>query len=174
MGLGRPPGIGIGPGAAQALAHLRNEEVDDLDDHLLLHRAGEVRVDANLLHIRHDQQRRIVQRVGVFLDLGVGFDEVLVVALVFPGEAVLAPDVGIALRAVRLLHRLLEGVGSAFLVFVGGSGDFEQGAEVVEMRLRRLLFLQLAVAPFRDEVFRRHAACPLVGLSDESSNKSLA
>ena len=60
----------------------------------LLDRAVEVGADDVAVEIADDQQRRIEQRFAVAEQLLVGFVEVLLLALVFPGEAALFPHVG--------------------------------------------------------------------------------
>nr|WP_240790283.1 hypothetical protein [Rhodobacter sp. SY28-1] len=60
----------------------------------LLDGVGPVGVDADAVHVGHNQQRRVFQRDSVLLKLGEGGVQVLALALVFPGEAVLAPDIG--------------------------------------------------------------------------------
>jgi hypothetical protein len=121
---------------AQQVARLDRGEVAEPDHVLLRNRVGEIRVHTNFLHVGHDQQRRIVESVGVLLQLGIGLDQVAAAAFVFPGEAVPLPHVGKAGRVADLPGRLLEGVFGAVRVDVARLIDPEQAAQVEKMLLR--------------------------------------
>ena len=71
--------------------------------------AGEVGVDHDAVHVADDQQRRVLQGLAVLEELLVGRVEVLVLALVLPGEVAPLPDVGPAVAAAVLRRALLEG-----------------------------------------------------------------
>ena len=117
----------------------------------------EVGEGADAVGVRHDQERRVLQRDGVLQGLGEGAVEVLLAALVFPGEAALAPHIGPALAARGLGGAFLEGEPVAF--GVGGDGIIlaQQAAAVDEMRLRGAALFRLDMAPLGDELLRRHA-----------------
>jgi hypothetical protein len=55
------------------------------------------------IKVADDQQGRVQECLAVELELAVSFLEVLVLALVFPAEAVLFPDIGPALLRSRPL-----------------------------------------------------------------------
>ena len=75
----------------------------------LVDRVGPVRMDANAVHVRHDQQRRIIKRNGILLELQERLVEILALALVFPGKTVLAPHIGPAIATGSFAGALLEG-----------------------------------------------------------------
>lgn len=133
----------------------------------------EAGVDFVALEIADDQQRRILEIVQVLKQLLAGFFEVLVFALVFPGEVAFEPDVGEALRLSGLEgllaeERVFEHVGAfgvfrdAFLEGEGLAGGVElsrrfvsdQAAEVDEVFAVRRGFLERGGAPFFDEGLR--------------------
>jgi len=125
-GLDRPQPLGREKAGAQNVPRLRRDEIEQAKHVLLGDGVGEVRVDADFPHVRHDQQWRVVERVGVALELRVGLDEVLLRSLVFPGEAALFPHIGVATRAAELQGRLLEGVFGPVRVGLGGLLDVQQ------------------------------------------------
>jgi hypothetical protein len=63
---------------------------------------GEVGVDLDRVQVAGDEQRRVVERLAVELQLAVGAGQVLVRAFVLPHEAAAKEDVGVALLAFRL------------------------------------------------------------------------
>ena len=69
----------------------------------LLDRDVEVGADDEALEVADDQQGRVEQGLAVAEELLVGLVEVLALALVFPGEAILPPDVGEATLALGRL-----------------------------------------------------------------------
>jgi hypothetical protein len=52
---------------AQQFARFDRGQVGELDHVLLRDRVREIRVDADFLHVRHDQERRVAEGVGVLL-----------------------------------------------------------------------------------------------------------
>ena len=127
------------------------EEVVEHERVGLLHGVGPVGADHDAVHVGDDQQRRVLQRDRVVQQLGVGGVEVLVLALVLPGEGALAPDVGPALAAAGLGGALLEGEPVAGRVGGDRVGAVEEAAEVVEVGLRGRALLELDGAPLGDE-----------------------
>jgi hypothetical protein len=156
-GLDRPQPLGREKAGAQYVPRLRRDEIEQAKHVLLGDGVGEVRVDADFPHVRHDQQGRVVERVGIALELRVGLDEVLLRSLVFPGEAALFPDVGVAARAAELQGRLLEGVFGPVRVGLGGLLDVEQLAEIEEMLVRGGFLRSRRAPPFADDLPRRHS-----------------
>jgi len=75
-----------------------------------LGRPGEVGMNLEPVHVGDDEQGRVVERLPVAQELVVGGFQVLVLALVLPGEVALLPDVGPALAAAVFGRPLLEGV----------------------------------------------------------------
>ncbi|MBB3989585.1 hypothetical protein GGR19_000990 [Croceicoccus naphthovorans] len=122
----------------------------------LLHRVRPVGVDAEAVHVTDDQQRRIVERDGILLQLGECAVEVLLLALVFPGEAFLAPDICPALAPAGFGSALFK--GEPFALGVGGDRvfDVEQAANVVKVRLGSRTLFQVNGAPFLDKFCRGH------------------
>ena len=138
----------------------------------LLNRAVEVGADDVAVKIADDEQRRIQERFTVAQQLAVGFVEVLLLALVFPGEATLFPNVGKAafarlcffagLRQFKqfgiLDDALLEAEEIAAAgVGLGGCGLTEQAAKVVEMLRVARGFLALEAVPLLFEFGGCHA-----------------
>ena len=160
-GLLRLPPLGVGEGGAQQVALGGVAQVVEGKGGLALDGVGPVGADHDPVHVGGDQQRRVLQRHGVVEELAEGGVEVAVAALVLPGEAVLAPDVGPALAAAGLGGALLEGEPVAARVGGGGIFQPEQAAEVVEMGLGGRAFLQLDRPPFRDEVLGGHVGLGL-------------
>ena len=115
--LRRAERVGLGEDGAQQRQARRVEQVVQPDLDHLLDGVGEVGVDLEAVHVAHDQERRVLQDFAVLEELLVGGVEVLVLALVLPGEEALLPDVGPALAAALLARPILEGkacpVGSA-------------------------------------------------------------
>ena len=163
---GFPGDIGPGDAGAQRLGVLEDRfedlafvEVDQFihgKTDFALHRVGEIGVDHDRLQIGHHQQRRVLQGIGVHFQLFVGAFETLVRAFGFPAEKAFFPDIRPTLAAG----------GFAGAVFVGEPGVLgvgfarglmpDQPAEVFEERLRVAAFVA-AVAPFGDELVRRHS-----------------
>ena len=167
--LRRAEAVGLGEGGAEQVAPGAVEQVVEGEGVGLLHRVGEVGVDHDAVDVTGDEQRRVLEGCGVYQELGVGGVEVLVLALVFPAEAALAPDVGPALAAGGLGRALLEGEPGALRVGGDGVVEAEQAAEVVEVGLGGRAFLELDRAPFGDELGGGHAGVldhgPLSGAS---------
>jgi hypothetical protein len=93
---------------AQQIPRLDGAQLAQRDDMLLRDRVGEVGVDTDLLHVRDNEQGRVLESVGVLLQLRISFDQVFVVALVFPREAMPLPNVGKASSVTDLSGRFLE------------------------------------------------------------------
>ena len=120
-------------------------------------------MDADHVDVRHDQQRGIRQGRGVELELFEGRVQVLAGAFVFPGEAAAPPDIGPALAPAGLAGAFLEAEPGAFGVGLGRAVDADQGAEVEEVLLGGLFFLELYAIPLADKVVRSHHASWLGG-----------
>jgi hypothetical protein len=154
--LARAQPFGVEEGRGEEIACRAVCQVLDVEGMHLLDGVGPVGVDPEPRHVRHGQERRVLERDGVLLQLGKGPVEVLLRTFVLPREAFAAPDVGPAFTAGRLAGTLLEGKPFAFRVGGDRIGDAEQGAEVVEVRLRGGALLELDAAPLGDEVVRLH------------------
>lgn len=154
--LGRAEPLRRDKAGAQRVARLRRDDVGQPEDVLLGDRVGEVRVDADLPHVRHDQQRRVVERVGIALELRIGLDEVLLRPLVFPGEAALLPDIGIAAGAAELQRRFLEGVFGSVRVDLRRFLHVEQFAQIEKMLLRRGFLRSRRASSFVAKLLGRH------------------
>jgi hypothetical protein len=117
-------------------------------------------MDPEAVHVGDNQQRRVIQRNCILLELGESLVEILALALVFPGEAALAPDINPALAARGLGRTFLE--GEPFALGVGADRVFlaQQRAEVVEMGLRCGAFLQLGGPSLFDEFTWRQDPAP--------------
>ena len=107
----------------------------------LLNRIGPVRVDQYLIHVGHDQKRWMVKRHRIPKQLIECSVKVLALALVFPCEAVLAPDVGPAFATGSLRSALLKREPLALGVSRGRLFNIQKAAKIVEMRLRGRAFL---------------------------------
>ena len=133
---------------AQDLELRRDEQVFQRERIHSGGRVGEVGVDLDSIDVADDQQRRVFQRFAVLLQLAVGFDQVGVLALVFPGEMALVPDVRKALLAGQLFRAGFEGEEIAVGVHFDRFLMVHQLAEIVEMRLvSRALFERCRLPP---------------------------
>ena len=156
--------FGIEEAIAQQVAGGTIEQIIQREFVDLLHRIGPVGVDAEPVHVADDQQRGIVQRDGILLKLREGAVEVLLLALILPGEAFLAPDIGPAFTASGLRRTLLK--GKPFSLGIGADRIFnvEQAADVIEVRLGGSALFQLGSSPFLDKLSRCHEWRLLRGL----------
>jgi hypothetical protein len=84
-------------------------------------------------------------------------------ALVFPAEAILAPDIGPAFAAGGFGDSALKREPVAPGVGGDGVGDVEEAAEVVEMGLGGGALFEVHRAPFVDEILGGHGV-PLPAL----------
>jgi hypothetical protein len=64
-----------------------------------MNRVGPIGVDMDLVHVRDNQQRRIVQCQCILPELRQGGVQVFALALVFPAETILAPHISPAFAA---------------------------------------------------------------------------
>ncbi len=138
--------------------------------------AVEVGADDEALEVANDEQRRVEQAFAVAEELFVGGVEVGAFALVFPGEAAGLPDVGeAALPGIvgGFAHGSETGKAGEFGVLedvlleaegvvrrgvgLGGGGQPEQTAEVVEVFLVRGGFLAGEALPLGVELGGGHA-----------------
>jgi hypothetical protein len=120
---------------------------------LLRNRVGKIGVDPDLLHVRDDEQRRVLEPVGVLLQLRIGLNQVAALALVFPGEAVPLPNIGKASCIADLPSRFLEGIFGAVPIYVGRLRYSEQGAQVEKMLLSGRPFGARGPSPSGNEFF---------------------
>ncbi len=97
-----------------------------------------VGVDADAVHVGHDQQRRIVPRDGILLTLGEGLVENPGLALVFPGKTVLAPDGRPAVAPGGLGRTLLMGEPRALRIGGDRIGQVQQAAKVEYVSVQNL------------------------------------
>jgi hypothetical protein len=152
----RLKGLGIGERLLQPLAKgainqvLRGELVH------LLHRVGEVGVDADAVHVGHDQQWGVFQRDAVLQELRERGFQVFATAFVFPREMALAPDVCPAVAATRLAGALFEGEPLPRGISRNRINHAEQFAQVIEMALGGGPLLEFNVAPFRQKLVGAH------------------
>ena len=141
--------------------------VHPLEGELVFFLNGAVEVGANdeAHEIAGDEQWRVEQRLAVKQKLVAGLFEVLVLALVFPAEAILPPDIGEAFPRFRARFERLEIFDDALLktepiaprgIGLGGCLLAEETAEVVEMLLIRGGFLAAVFGPLRFELGDGH------------------
>ena len=142
---------------AQQFPRLDGDQVAQRDDMLLGDRVGEIGVDPDLLHVGHNQQRRVLQRVGVLLQLRIGLDQVFPVALVFPRKTLPLPNVGKAGCVADLPGRLLKGVFGAVPIDVARFRYSKDLAQIEKMLLSRGSFGTGGAPPFGNEIFGPHA-----------------
>ena len=155
-GFRRLEDVGIGEGGAQFLALASVDQVFKVEIMHLLHRVGPVGVDADAVHVGHDEQRRIFQRDAVLQKLVERRVEVLARAFIFPGEAAAFPDIGPAFAAAGFGGAFFKGEPFAFRIGGDGIGDARQRAKIVEMALRSGALVQLAMLPFFQEFISIH------------------
>ena len=108
------------------------------------------------MHVRNDQERRVLQRERVLPQLVERGVEVRVLPLVLPGEAVTLPHVRPAPSTGVLERAALEAVVVALGVGLRRGRLAEQPAQVDEVLLRRGALLQLRSMPLRNELVRGH------------------
>ena len=97
-----------------------------------------VGVDDDPLHVADDQIGRVLQVERIGLELAQRSVQVLVLALVLPAEAALAPDVRPAVSAAGLGRPALEAVALAMRIVFRRRGLAEQPAQVQEVLLAAL------------------------------------
>ena len=112
--------LGLGERPFELLAVLRLAQAVEVELVAGGDRVGPVGDDPEAVEIADDQERRVLQRQRVALQLVERLVEVLAAALVLPAEAAALPDVRPALAAGGLGRALLEAVPLAFGVGVGG------------------------------------------------------
>jgi hypothetical protein len=128
-------------------------------------RVGPVGDNPEAVEIAGDQERRILERERVALQLIDGVVEAATAALVLPAEAAALPDIRPALAAGGLADAFLEAVRLALGVGVGRLRLVQKLAQVIEMGVRGGSLLQVRRLPLRDEIFRCHG-----GASGSSSH----
>ena len=116
--------------------------------------AGEVGLNPYSTEGGYDEERRRFEVDLITEELVQGISEVVVAALELPAEA--SFEVGIGKAAG---HPLFEGEGVLVTVFDGG-GVADEGADIQEHFLGRLLFAEVGGAPLGDEVAGVHAGEP--------------
>jgi len=113
-------------------------------------------VNLELVEIANDEQRRIVERLAVLEQLLIGGPQVLVLALVFPTEFLIEPDIGAALAIVRRINAFLEREPFSGRINISRLGMIEQLAQIEEMLLEGAAFRKVGGLQFGDELVRRH------------------
>jgi hypothetical protein len=115
---------------------------------------GPVRVNLDPVVIGNDQQRRVVQRLGVLLELAQRLLQILVRSLVLPGEMILEPNIGKTRATAGFADAALEGEKVTFRIERLRFGVTNEIAEIEKMRLRGGSLRQIRCAPdclkFRD------------------------
>jgi hypothetical protein len=154
--LGRQQPLRMEEAVAQQVPRLDRGQVGQRDDMLLRNRVGKIGVDTNFLHVRDNEQRRILESVGVLLQLRIRLDQVVVLALVLPGEAVPLPNIGEAGSIADLPGRFLEGVFGAMPIQIGRLRDSEEGAQIEKMFLSGRPLSSRGPSPSGNKLFGRH------------------
>ena len=140
----------------------------------LLDGVGPVGMDTKPLQIAHHQQRRILQRDGVLLQLKIGGFQVLALALVLPAETAALPHIGPAFPAAQLGRAFLEAIALAPGISLGGRRLAQQPAQINKVLLRRRPFLEFGVAPLADKVLWGHGLGTLEAVQKTNIIKSMA
>ncbi|MDX1417452.1 MAG: hypothetical protein R3293_24825 [Candidatus Promineifilaceae bacterium] len=153
LGLGfvRAQFKGIEKGVAQQVEATAVEDVFEADLVLARGIAGEVGVDLDGVDVAGDEQRRVVQRFAVELQLAVGAFEVFVRSFVFPDEVIAKIDVGESFLAAGFNGLRFEGEVAAAGIVFDGCGVVDQTADVVEVGLGSGRFFEPDLAPLFDE-----------------------
>ena len=113
-------------------------------------------MNLNRLHVGNDQQRRVIQRQRVLLQLAKSGIQVFMLALVLPGKAILFPHIGPAIAAAGFLCALLESEPFAMRISHRRLSDAQQITELIEVRMCAAAFFQRTFPPSGDKLFRRH------------------
>jgi hypothetical protein len=113
-------------------------------------------VDPDLLHVRDNEQRRVFERVGVLLQLRIGFNQVASLTLVLPGEAVPLPDIGKAGSVADLAGRFLERVFGAMPIHIGRLRYSEKIADIEKMFLSGRPLSTRGPTPLGNKFVGRH------------------
>ena len=108
---------------------------------------GEIGADDDAVQVADDEDWRAGEGIAVEEELIIGVVQILVLALVFPAEEILFPDIGEAIAAAVLLRALFKAEGFARGVGLGGRGMPEHPAHVEEMLLRGGAFLEFDFSP---------------------------
>lgn len=116
----------------------------------------EVGVDADDVHVAHDEEGWVLEVGAVFEELVVGGSEVFVPAFVFPAKEVLLPHVGPAVAAGLFGRAFFKGEGLAGGVRRGGFGMADEFAKIEEMLLGGGALGQVNLAPLGDKIRRSH------------------
>lgn len=127
-------------------------EIGEIEGVDALAGGGEVGVDFEAVEVADDEERRVAEVLAIVVDLLVGGLEVLVLALVLPGEVVAEPDVGEAFATVDLVQGLVEGVTLTGGVGCSGMRLAEHVAEIDEVGLRAAAFAEGVDLPTLDEL----------------------
>ena len=138
-------------GVAQDRQLVRIGEVGQLDLVVLLDGVGEIGMDDDLIGVRDDQQRRVLERLAVLEQLVVSLLQIFMLAFVLPTEVAAVPDVGPAIAAFLLGDAIFEGEEIAFGIQIDRGFVPDQAAEVDEVFLAGRALFELDVAPFVDE-----------------------
>ena len=116
----------------------------------------EVGMDDDRLHVGDDEERWIEERISVELELLVRCIEVLVLALVLPGEEPLPPHVSPPVATGALVDPFLERERGTLGIGFCRRRVIEHVAEIVEVGLSCRTFLELGSPPLVNEFLRRH------------------
>ena len=118
----------------------------------------EIGVDADDVHVAHDQQRRIFKVGAVFEKLVIGGVEIFLFTLIFPAEEIFFPDIRPAVAAAVLGRAFFKSEGLAGRVSRSGLGMADEFAKIKEMLLGGGAFRQVNLAPLGDKFLGGHGS----------------
>src|ERR1039458_6759354 len=128
-------------------------------------------VDADDVHVAHDQQLRVFKIGAVFEKLVIGGVEVFLFAFVFPAEEIFLPNVGPAVAAAVFGRAFFKSECHAGRVSRSGLGMADEFAKIKEMLLGSGAFREVNLAPLGDKILGGHGS---VANSTNSSRLGLA
>lgn len=110
--------------AARLAEAVERDFVDDRNG------VGEIGVDDDSVQVADDEEERVGERVAVEEELIICVVQILMLALVFPAEEILFPDIGEAIAAAVLFRALFKAEVFARGIGFGGRGVPEHPAQV--------------------------------------------
>jgi len=114
--------------------------------------------DSGVIHVAHDQQRRVFKVGAVLEKLVIGGVEVFLFAFVFPTKEIFFPDIGPAVAAAVLGRAFFKSECHAGRVSRSGLGMADEFAKIKEMLLGGGALGEVNLAPLGDKILGGHGS----------------